>query len=111
MTLIYQICNQKVLQLENRIIRAPWDRGSPQYFHYGNGGGKWRNILSLCVEQDAFDKIKHIMVCGALLIHPDFNEAFKIHTNASAFQLVDVIRQKGEPISFYSIKLTDTKKQ
>ena len=41
-----------------------------------------------------------------LLTYPYFNETFKIHTNASAFQLGAVISQKGKPITFYSIKLT-----
>ena len=40
------------------------------------------------------------------LTYPDFNETFKIHANASAFQLGAVIIQKGKHIAFYSIKLT-----
>ena len=58
------------------------------------------------VEQDAINKIKRIMVRDTLLTYPDFNETFKIHTNASAFQLGAVISQKGRPIAFYSIKIT-----
>ena len=42
-----------------------------------------------------------------LLTLPDINETFKINTNASAFQLGSVVSQKGKPISFYIIKLTD----
>ena len=42
-----------------------------------------------------------------LLNYPDFNETFKIHTNASAFQLGAFISQKDKPIDFYSGKLTD----
>ena len=41
-----------------------------------------------------------------LLIYPDFNEGFKIHTNASAFQLWAVVSQKDKPITFYGRKLT-----
>ena len=48
------------------------------------------------------------MACDTLLIYPGFNEAFKINTDASAFQLGAVIRQKGKPISFYSRKLADS---
>ena len=44
------------------------------------------------------------------LTYPDFNETFKIHTNDSAFQLGAVISQKGKPITFYSIKLTDSQR-
>ena len=39
------------------------------------------------VEQDAFDEIKRIVARDTLLTHPDFNETFKIHTDASVFQL------------------------
>ena len=61
------------------------------------------------VEQDAFDKIKRIMARNNLLTYPGFNETFKIHTNASAFQLGAVVSQKGKPIAFYSRELTDDK--
>ena len=46
------------------------------------------------------------MACNTLLTYPDFNETFKIQTDASAFQLGAVIRHKGKPIAFYSRKLT-----
>ena len=62
------------------------------------------------VEQDAFKKIKRIVARGTLLTYPDFNETFKIHADASAFQLGAVIIQKGKPIAFYSRKLTDPHK-
>ena len=39
---------------------------------------KWTKI-----EQDAFEEIKLILARGTLLAYPDFNEEFKIHTNAS----------------------------
>ena len=42
-----------------------------------------------------------------LLAYPDFNETFKINTNASVFQLGAVISHKGRPFAFYSRKLTD----
>ena len=43
------------------------------------------------VEQDAFNEIKHIVARDNSLTYPNFNENFKIHTNASAFQLEAVI--------------------
>ena len=46
-----------------------------------------------------------------LLTYQYFNETFKIHTNASAFQLGAVISQKGKTINFYSIKLMDAQQQ
>ena len=47
------------------------------------------------------------MARDTLITYMDFNETFKIHTNASAFQLEAVIIQKYKPVAFYSIKLTD----
>ena len=41
-----------------------------------------------------------------LLTYPDFNETFKIYTNASVFQVGAFIVQKGKPIAFYGRKLT-----
>ena len=61
------------------------------------------------VEQDAFDKIKRTMARDTLFTYLDFNETFKIHTNASVSQLKAVIIQKVKSIAFYSIKLTDAK--
>ena len=63
------------------------------------------------VEQDAFDKIKRILARNNLLTYPDFNETFKIHIDARAFQLGAVTRQKGKPIHLYSRELTDDQKR
>ena len=51
------------------------------------------------------------MASDTLLTYPYFNENFKIHTNARAFQLVGVISQKGKPIAFYGGKLTDAQQR
>ena len=59
------------------------------------------------VKQDAFKKIKQIVACDTLSAYPDFNERFKIISDASAFQLGEFMIQKGKPIAFYSRKLTD----
>ena len=56
-------------------------------------------------KQKALDKIKQIVARNTLLIYPDFNECFDIHTDASDFQLVSFIIQYGKPIAFYSRKL------
>ena len=58
------------------------------------------------VEKYAFDEIKRIVARDNLSTYPDFNETFKIYTNASAFQLGVVISQKFKPITLYSRKLT-----
>ena len=57
------------------------------------------------VEQQAFDKIKSIVCCEVLLLYPDFNKPFHIHTDASHYQLGSVISQDNHPIAFYSHKL------
>ena len=62
------------------------------------------------VEQDSFEKIKRIVSPDNLSTYPDFNEIFKIHTNAIAFQLGAVIGQKVKPIAFCSRKLTGDQK-
>ena len=67
-----------------------------------------RNFKWTEVEQDAFDKIRRIMDHDNSSTYPDFNETFKIHTDASAFQLGAVISHKVKPIAFYSRKLTDS---
>ena len=45
------------------------------------------------------------------LAYPGFNEEFKIHTDASNFQLGAVITQKGKPIAVYSIQIIDYQKE
>ena len=66
-----------------------------------------RNFKWKQAEQGTFNEIKRIVEHDTLLIYPDFNETFKMHTDASAFQLGVVVIQKGKPIAFYSRKLTD----
>ena len=66
-----------------------------------------RKFKLMQVKQYAFEKIMRIVAQNNLLTHKYFNEAFKIHTGDSAFQLGAVISQKGKPIDFYGRKLTD----
>ena len=47
-----------------------------------------------------------IVARGTLLTYPDSNETFKVHMNACAFPLGEVIRKKGKPIAFYIRKLS-----
>ena len=62
---------------------------------------KWTKL-----EQKAFDDIKNSVYQDTLLAYPDFNRRFDIHTDASDYQLGEVIIQNGKPIAFYSRKLT-----
>ena len=50
------------------------------------------------------------MARDTLLTYPNFNETFKIHTDASYFQLGMVIIKKGKPIAFFGRKITDAQK-
>ena len=43
---------------------------------------------------------------NTLLTYSNYIETFKIHTNASEFQLGAIVSDKGKPIDFYSRKLT-----
>ena len=54
-----------------------------------------------------FDKTKRIVARDTLLTYPYLNEIFKIHTNASTFQLGAVIIHKRKTVAFYIRKLTD----
>ena len=51
------------------------------------------------------------MVRDTLSTYPDFNEHFKMHTDARAFQLGALIINKVKPIAFYSRKLTGAQKR
>jgi hypothetical protein len=46
-----------------------------------------------------------------MLTFPKFGEPFDIYTDASDSQLGAVISQKGNPIAFYSRKLTPTQQR
>ena len=63
------------------------------------------------VEQDVFDEIMHIVARDIVLNNPDFNETFKIHTDASVFKLGAVNIKKGKPIALHIRKLTDSQKR
>jgi RNase H-like domain found in reverse transcriptase len=56
-------------------------------------------------QEIAFQTAKKITAWEVMLAYLDFNKPFKIHTDASHYQLGAVISQKGRPIAFYSSKL------
>ena len=62
------------------------------------------------VKQDAFNKTNRIVAGDTLLTYNNFNETFKIHTNASEFQLWADISQKDKPIFFYCRKITGSQR-
>ena len=52
----------------------------------------------ISVEQEAFDEIKQIAGKVTLLLYPNFNICFDIHTYTSKHKLGAVIIQEGKPI-------------
>ena len=65
-----------------------------------------RNFKWTEVKQDAFYEIKRIVACDDLLTYPNFNETFKIHTDARAFQLGAFVSKRGKTINFYGKNIT-----
>ena len=59
------------------------------------------------VKQDDFDEIKRIVDRDTSLTYLDFDETFKIHTHASAFQLIAFIIQKFKYIVFTAKTVTE----
>ena len=55
--------------------------------------------------QNCFDVIKRVIGRELLLVYPDFNASFEIHTDASKLQIGTVLSQKGNLIAFYSRKM------
>ena len=63
-------------------------------------------------EQDnAFKAVKSVIAKDVLLRYPDLNSPFVIETDASDYQLGAVIKQHGQPIAFYSRKLTKSQQK
>jgi hypothetical protein len=63
------------------------------------------------VEENAFRTIIRIMGREVLLVYPDFEKPFEIHTDASDYQMGAVLHQEGKPIAFYSKKLNNQQKK
>ncbi len=46
-----------------------------------------------------------------MLAYPDYSKPFEVYTDASTLQLGAVIVQDGQPIAFFSRKLSETQKK
>ena len=62
-------------------------------------------------KQDNFDGIKRFWACNTLLTYPNFNERFKMNTDARNFQLGAVISQKGKLIALYGRQITGERRR
>ena len=61
--------------------------------------------------QKAFAMAKRVIAKETLLAHPNFNEPFQIHADASHCQLGAAASQEGNPTAFYSRKLNPAQTQ
>ena len=57
------------------------------------------------LKQKSFDEIKRIFTCDTLLVYPNFNDRFDIHTDASNCHIVSVVVQADKKNAFYSRKI------
>ena len=60
--------------------------------------------------QKALDDIKKVMAKETILNYPNLNEVFEIYIDANVSPLSTVISQGRKYLSFYSRKLSNTKK-
>ena len=61
-------------------------------------------------QQEAFEKIKRVIPKEAMLVYPDIDVPFEVHTDSSDYQFGGVVAQKGKPIGFFSRKLNSAQK-
>ena len=61
--------------------------------------------------QKAFAMANRVIAKETLLVYPNFNKPFQIHTDASHYQLGAVVSQEGKHMAFYSPKLNPAQTQ
>ena len=69
----------------------------------GNKPFSWDNR-----KQQAFNQMRALMTSNCINKYPNYTKAFCIYTDMSDYHLGAAIIQNGEPIAYYSKKLTDT---
>jgi RNase H-like domain found in reverse transcriptase len=63
------------------------------------------------VHKEAYKEVKWVISKETLLSFPDFNKPFHVYTNASNYQLGNVIMQDDKPLAFYSHRLNPAQKR
>ena len=53
----------------------------------------------------AFELIKAKLTTAPILVLPNFNETFELHSNASKLGIGDVLSKRGRPVAYFSEKL------
>ena len=61
--------------------------------------------------QEAFDELKCRLATALMLRFPDFENEFKVQTNASNFTIEGVLMQEGHQVGFESRKLQDQERR
>ena len=69
-------------------------------------GTKKKKWYWASVHQDSFDQIMRTLAEEVLLAYPTYGEVFEIYTGASQRQVGAIRIQDGNPIAFFSFKLT-----
>ena len=71
---------------------------------------KYSKFVWSDLENEAFNKIKELLSTSPILIHPDFNVPFKLHTDVSDLAIGAFLTQEidgiDRPVAYFSRKLT-----
>ena len=71
---------------------------------------KGKSFIWTTRQQKAFERIKKVIAIETMLVYPDFDIPFEVHTGSSDYQLGGVVAQRGKPIGFFSRKLSSAQK-
>ena len=61
--------------------------------------------------QKALDQMKRVIAERMMLVFPNYDSPFEVHTDASDYQFGGVISQTNRPIAFFSKKLNSEQRK